>query len=106
MRCHSCEFPGFLLHQPFHRPSIHSKAEYIVLTFDTSTEAIPNNSPLLKPSSLGDVATYFFFGAGGLFVGGETGLLTDSGSATRTISSDPESRARIEAAFKKFRADV
>jgi len=39
-------------------------------------------------------------------VGGEIGLLTGSGSATRTISRDPESRARIETAFKKFRADV
>lgn len=39
-------------------------------------------------------------------MGGETGLLTGSGSASRTISRDPESRARIETAFKKFRADV
>lgn len=39
-------------------------------------------------------------------MGGETGLLTGSGSASRTISKDPDSRARIEAAFRKFRADV
>lgn len=73
---------------------------------DSNLEAIPNIIPLLKPSTLGDVATYFFFGAGGLFLGGETGLLTGSGSAAGTVSSDPESRARIETAFRKFRADV
>lgn len=69
-------------------------------------EAIPDIASLLKPTSLGDIATYFFFSAGGLFLGGETGLLTGSASAGRTITKDPESRARIEAAFRKFRADV
>ena len=60
----------------------------------------------MKPKALGDVATYFFFSAGGLFLGGETGLLTGSASASRTITRDLDSRARIEAAFRKFRADV
>ena len=71
-------------------------------------EAIPTSdlNRVLKPTTLGDVATYFFFGTGGLFLGGETGLLTGSASASRTISRDPESKARIEAAFRKFRADV
>ncbi|MCJ1458675.1 hypothetical protein MMC28_009049 [Mycoblastus sanguinarius] len=73
---------------------------------DGREEAIPNITPLLKPSTLGDIATYFFFSAGGLFLGGETGLLTGSGSASRTVSKDPESKARIEEAFRKFRADV
>ena len=70
------------------------------------TETIPDIAPLLKPSTLGDFAAYFFFGVGGLFLGGETGLLTGSGSARRTISKDPELRARTETAFRKFRADV
>ena len=39
-------------------------------------------------------------------MGGETGVLTGSWSAKRTISSNPESRARIETAFRRFRADV
>ena len=60
----------------------------------------------MKPSTLGDVATYFFFSAGGVFLGGETGLLTGSGSASRTITKDPETRERIESAFRRFRADV
>ena len=69
-------------------------------------EPIPDITALLQPSTLGDVATYLLFSAGGLFLGGETGLLTGTYSATRSISRDPESRARIETAFKKFRADV
>ncbi|KAM0797614.1 hypothetical protein BDR22DRAFT_862305 [Usnea florida] len=73
---------------------------------DGREEAIPNINPLLKPTTLGDIATYFFFSAGGLFLGGETGLLTGSASASRTVSKDPDSKARIEAAFRKFRADV
>ena len=78
----------------------------LVLMLPMYAEAIPDISPFLKPSTLGDVATYCFFSAGGLFLGGETGLFTGSGSASRTITQDPESRARIETAFKKFRADV
>ncbi|MCJ1417300.1 hypothetical protein MMC32_003642 [Xylographa parallela] len=73
---------------------------------DGRTEPIPDITALLQPSTLGDVAAYLFFSAGGLFLGGETGLLTGTYSATRSISRDPESRARIETAFKKFRADV
>lgn len=61
---------------------------------------------LAKPSILGDIATYFFFTAGGLFVGGETGLLTGSFSAGRLITKDADSRKRIEDAFRKFRADA
>ncbi|KAF1990850.1 hypothetical protein K402DRAFT_389750 [Aulographum hederae CBS 113979] len=73
---------------------------------DGRTEPIPDLTPLLRPSALGDAAAYFFFSAGGLFIGGETGLLTGSISAGRTLSRDRESRERIETAFRKFRADV
>jgi hypothetical protein len=34
------------------------------------------------------------------------GLLIGSTSASRTITKDPESRARIEEAFRKFKADA
>ena len=70
------------------------------------TEAIPDITPLVKPSIFGDVAAYMLFGTGGLFLGGETGLLTGTGSARRTIAGDVESSKRIEAAFAKFRAEV
>lgn len=61
---------------------------------------------MLQPTPLGDFATYFFFGVGGLFVGGEAGLLSGSAFATRQISRNADSRARIERAFRKFRADA
>lgn len=69
-------------------------------------EAIPDITPLLKPTTLGDIATYLFFGAGGIFFGGELGLLIGGATAQRSITSDPETRKRIDNAFKSFRADV
>ena len=41
-----------------------------------------------------------------MFFFGELGLLGGSASAQRTITRDPESRQRIEAAFRMFRAEV
>ncbi|KAF2809611.1 uncharacterized protein BDZ99DRAFT_32680 [Mytilinidion resinicola] len=73
---------------------------------DGRTEAIPDLTPLLQPTTFGDIATYTFFSAGGLFLGGETGFLTGSASAARMITSDPESKKRIESAFRKYRIDV
>ncbi|EON62367.1 hypothetical protein W97_01589 [Coniosporium apollinis CBS 100218] len=73
---------------------------------DGRTEPIPDLEPLLRPSRWGDIATYTLFGISGLFLGGETGLLTGSASARRTVRKDPESKARIEKAFRKFRAEV
>lgn len=69
-------------------------------------EAIPDITPLLQPTKLGDYATYSFFAIAGVFLGGEIGLLTGAGSAKRTINKNPESRARIEKAFRGFRADM
>lgn len=73
---------------------------------DHVIEALPDLTPMLKPSTAGDFAAYFFFSAGGLFIGGETGLLLGGYSAKRTITGDPERKARVESAFRKFRADV
>lgn len=39
-------------------------------------------------------------------LGAETGLLSGSASATRTITRDPDSRKRIEDAFRLFQVDV
>ncbi|KAK5049429.1 hypothetical protein LTR84_004358 [Exophiala bonariae] len=69
-------------------------------------EAIPDITPLLNPTPLGDIMTYTFFGLGGIFLGGEIGLLTGSWSAKKTISRNPDSRERIEKAFRSFRIDV
>jgi hypothetical protein len=69
-------------------------------------ENIPDVTALIKPTIWGDLAAFFLFPVGGLFVGGETGLLTGSISAGRTITKDPASRERIEKAFTRFRADA
>ncbi|KAK9610809.1 hypothetical protein V6Z96_007049 [Aspergillus fumigatus] len=45
-----------------------------VVFADGRTEAIPDITPLLKPTTWGDFATYFFASAGGLFLGGELGM--------------------------------
>jgi len=66
----------------------------------------PDMTSLMKPSTIGDVATYTLLGAGGLFFGGETGLLTGSLRARQQIGSDRESRERIETAFRRFQADA
>jgi hypothetical protein len=69
-------------------------------------EPIPDISAQLSPSKWGDAATYFFFSVGGLFLGGEIGVLTGTASASRSITKDPEARGRIEKAFKNYRVDV
>jgi hypothetical protein len=69
-------------------------------------EAIPDLAPLLKPTTLGDIATYTFFAAGGVFVGGETGVVTGAWRAKAGITGDVEARERIEKAFRSFKADV
>ncbi|RHZ61996.1 uncharacterized protein CDV56_105734 [Aspergillus thermomutatus] len=77
-----------------------------VVFSDGRTEAIPDITPLLKPTTLGDFATYFFASAGGLFLGGELGFFAGAASGSRSIAADPERRKRIENAFRRFRADV
>ncbi|KAK3377485.1 hypothetical protein B0H63DRAFT_219651 [Podospora didyma] len=69
-------------------------------------EAVPDLDPFIRPTGWGDAATFGAFSLGGLFLGGETGFLTGTASATRTISKDPDSRIRIENAFRKFQVDV
>ena len=73
---------------------------------DIGTEALPDLSNMLRPSPIGDFAAYVFFSAGGLFIGGELGLLAGSWSARRAVTSDAERKARIERAVRRYRADV
>jgi hypothetical protein len=63
-------------------------------------------SQLMKPTPLGDIMTYTFFAMGGVFVGGEAGLLSGTWSARRAIEGDVEAKGRIERAWRGFRADV
>lgn len=69
-------------------------------------EPVPDLTAQLAPSKWGDAATYFFFSLGGLFFGGELGFLTGTASASRTITQDPETKQRIEKAFKGYQIDV
>lgn len=66
---------------------------------------MPDVTPYLQPTRLGDIATYFFFGLGGTILGGELGLLVGSWSAARLLSSDADRKSRIETAYRKFKAD-
>ncbi|KAF7713658.1 Uncharacterized protein PECH_001131 [Penicillium ucsense] len=77
-----------------------------VVFADGRTEALPDLTPMLKPTTLGDVATYFFASLGGLFLGGELGFAGGAASGSRTITADPERRQRVETAFRRFRADL
>ncbi|KAI1412332.1 hypothetical protein F5Y13DRAFT_163390 [Hypoxylon sp. FL1857] len=76
-----------------------------VLFADGRKEVIPDITPLMQPSRYGDIATYFFFGLGGTFLGGEIGFLLGTWSASRAISKDPARRNRVEAAYRRFKAD-
>jgi hypothetical protein len=73
---------------------------------DGRTQPIPDVTDQLAPSKWADAATYFFFSVGGLFLGGETGFLTGTASASRTITKDPEAKDRIQKAFKNYRIDA
>lgn len=59
----------------------------------------------MQPSRYGDIATYFFFGLGGTVLGGELGFLLGTWSASRLIDKDAARRSRIEAAYRRFKAD-
>jgi len=71
-----------------------------------SLEALPDVSEFVRPTTFGDFAAFFFFTAGGLFVGGETGLLVGSFTAGRMVTKDSEARARIDTAFRNYKAEV
>ncbi|KAB5577994.1 hypothetical protein GE09DRAFT_1214207 [Coniochaeta sp. 2T2.1] len=77
-----------------------------VVFADGSSEAVPDLTPFVRPTKWGDWATYFFFGLGGLFLGGETGFMTGSWSAARLITADPVRKDRIEDAYRRFRIDL
>ncbi|KAF6806679.1 hypothetical protein CSOJ01_08663 [Colletotrichum sojae] len=70
------------------------------------TERIPDVTDKMAPTRAGDVAAYGLLGLGSLFLGGELGFFSGTAAAARSINRDPESRARIETAFRKFRADA
>ncbi|KAI0385558.1 hypothetical protein F5Y04DRAFT_276893 [Hypomontagnella monticulosa] len=80
------------------------KPTHVVFS-DGRKEAIPDIRPLMQPSRYGDIATYFFFGLGGTILGGELGFLLGTWSASRLVGKDAARRNRIEAAYRRFKAD-
>ncbi|KII86216.1 hypothetical protein PLICRDRAFT_177796 [Plicaturopsis crispa FD-325 SS-3] len=74
---------------------------------DGRTVPLPDTAELFSPPSPTTTAiSGFLFGTAGLFLGGELGLWTGTGSARRTINRDFDTSRRIETAFRKFKADV
>ncbi|KAI0432836.1 hypothetical protein F5Y09DRAFT_300534 [Xylaria sp. FL1042] len=69
-------------------------------------EPVPDLTPYMRPTRLGDFATYFFFGLGGTILGGELGLFTGTWAASRNISKDPARRQRVEKAYRAFKVDL
>ena len=67
---------------------------------------MPDLTGAMKPSTAGDIATYMLLGGGGIFLGGETGLLTGTFRARQQIASDRDGRDRIQKAFRSFQADA
>lgn len=67
-------------------------------------EQIPDITAMMRPTRIGDYATHFFFGLGGLFIGGETGFLFGSWLASRGIAKDEDRKQRIETAYRHFRS--
>lgn len=73
---------------------------------DFVAEPFPDMTAKMAPTRAGDIAAYSLLGLGSLFLGGELGFFSGTAAAARSIKKDPESRARIETAFRKFRADA
>lgn len=61
---------------------------------------------LQPPSTFFTIFSGFFFATAGVFIGGELGLLTGGLSAKSTIGKDESSKKRIDAAFRRLKADV
>lgn len=61
---------------------------------------------MAAPSKTGDLAAYTLLGLGGLFLGGETGLLTGTALAGRKVSGDQERAKRVVEAYRRFKVDA
>lgn len=61
---------------------------------------------MAAPSPAGDLAAYMLLGIGGLFLGGETGLLAGSALAGRKVSGDPERAKRVVETYRRFKVDA
>jgi hypothetical protein len=60
----------------------------------------------MQPTGAGDIVTYSFFGVAGLLLGGDLGLLLGQSASRKTITQNPQTRERVERAYRGFRADI
>lgn len=67
---------------------------------------IPDITDKVAPSKVGDFAAYTLLGMGGLFLGGETGLLTGSAVASRRVQSDEARVRRVREAYRRFKVEA
>ncbi|KAK5312644.1 hypothetical protein LTR93_011246, partial [Exophiala xenobiotica] len=63
------------IHKAFYEVICAAEKPTHVLSADGREQAIPDITPLMQPTPLGDALTYTFFDIAGLPIGGETGLL-------------------------------
>lgn len=63
-------------------------------------------TPLRKPSILGKIKPYLLFSVGGCFLGGIFGYGTGNIFVRRKRAQHPETKASIEAAYTKIRAEA
>lgn len=79
-----------------------SRADHrIRLGSDCVIESIPDLTPLLKPTTLGDFATYFFASVGGLLLGGELGRYCLSSTSSRNADHVLRCRPRWWSGYRK-----
>ncbi|WPG97592.1 Hypothetical protein R9X50_00037000 [Acrodontium crateriforme] len=90
------------LHTLFHTASQPTAVRFA----NGSEKPLPDLRAHLRPSRTGDFFTYLFLGLGGVFVGGEMGLLSGTFAARRMIGEDRGRRERVQRAFTGFQADA
>lgn len=83
-----------------------SRAVVVIGELIGTSVDVPDVTDKVVPSAVGDFAAYFFLGLGGLFLGGETGLLSGTTMAWRRVRADEERRRRVENAYRAFKVDL
>lgn len=67
---------------------------------------LPDVTDKVAPSKAGDFAAYTLLSLGGLFLGGETGLITGTALATSRIQKDEARVRRVREAYRLFKIDA
>lgn len=92
-------------HRHFFPVAIRRWWESLIANIATIVE-IPDITDKIAPSKVGDLAAYTLLGIGGLFLGGETGLLTGSAVASRRVQRDEARVRRVREAYRRFKVEA